>query len=111
MKDDRLYLIHIQECINRIEKYTADGKQVYLMDDQIKDAVMRNLQVLSESTQRLSDGLKEKYPRVDWRSIAAFRNVAVHNYLGVDYEQIWDILKNDIPALKKEITTILGKMD
>ena len=53
MKDDRLYLIHIRECMNRIERYTADGKEVFFTDPKTQDAVLRNLQTLAESTQRL----------------------------------------------------------
>ena len=60
MKDDRLYLIHISECIERIENYLA-GKnlQTFMESDLLQDAVIRNLQVLSESTQRLSDATKQ----------------------------------------------------
>jgi uncharacterized protein with HEPN domain len=83
VKDDRLYLIHISECIARIEQYTKDGKHSFLADIKTQDAVLRNLQTLSESTQRLSDKLKAKYPEVDWNGIAGFRNILVHNYLGI----------------------------
>ena len=65
MKDDRLYLIHIDECIARIEQYTVGGRDEFLRSTLIQDAVLRNLQVLAESTQRLSDPLKAQYPRVD----------------------------------------------
>ena len=73
MRDDRLYLIHIAECIERIERYTAPGHDAFLSDSLIQDAVLRNLHTLSESTQRLSDGLKDEYPRpkgVPERSVA-----------------------------------------
>ena len=84
MKDDRLYLVHIRECIERITRYTAEGKNAFIADTRTQDAVMRNLQTLSESTQRISPSLKMDRPEIDWRSIAAFRNVAVHDYLGID---------------------------
>ena len=70
MKDDRLYLIHIRECINRIKRYTAEGKEVFFADAKTQDAVLRNLQTLAESTQRLSADLKVAHPEVDWRGIA-----------------------------------------
>ena len=53
-----------------------------------KDAVLRNFHTMSESTQRLSELLKEMSPEIEWRQIAAFRNVLVHNYLGIDMEII-----------------------
>ncbi len=69
MKDDRLYLIYIKECIERVIMYTEEGKDVFFADTKTQDAVMRNLQILAESTQRLSDPLKEKHPEMDWRNI------------------------------------------
>jgi uncharacterized protein with HEPN domain len=73
--------------------------------------VLRNLHTLSESTQRLSSGFKGSYPDVDWRDIAAFRNVVVHDYLGVDLERIWDIVQDDLPGLKRAIQTILDAQE
>jgi uncharacterized protein with HEPN domain len=107
MKDDRLYLIHIAECIERIERYTAPGRDDFLSDTMIQDAVLRNLHTLSESKQRLSDALKDQHPEVDWTSIAAFRNVVVHDYLGIDLPRIWDIVARDLPALKLAIDAML----
>jgi uncharacterized protein with HEPN domain len=73
----------------------------------IQDAVLRNLHTLSESTQRLSDALKDQHPEVDWTSIAAFRNVVVHDYLGIDLPRTWDIVERDLPDLKCTIGTML----
>lgn len=80
MKDDRLYLMHILECIERIQRYTAEGKDFFFVDTKTQDAVNRNLQTLAESTQRISSSLREGHPEVEWRSISAFRNVVVHDY-------------------------------
>ena len=66
-----------------------------------------NLQILAESSQRISSELKDRFPQVEWRTIAAFRNVAVHDYLGVDVIQIWKIVKEDLPVLKKAVNDIL----
>ena len=107
MRDDRLYLIHITECIERIERYTAPGQDAFLSDTMIQDAVLRNLHTLSESTQRLSDALKDQHPEVEWASIAAFRNVVVHDYFGIDLPRIWDILEHDLPSLKRTISMML----
>ena len=108
MRDDRLYLIHITECIERIERYTAPGRDAFLSDTLIQDAVLRNLHTLSESTQRLSNTMKDQHPEVDWTSIAAFRNVVVHDYLGIDLPRVWDIVERDLPNLKRAISTMLG---
>jgi uncharacterized protein with HEPN domain len=98
LKDDR-YLIHIKECIERVKSYTENGKEAFFEDTKTQDAVLRNLQILAESTQRLSDKLKDDHPEVDWRGISAFRNVAVHGYLSIDIAQTWNIVEQVLPPL------------
>jgi uncharacterized protein with HEPN domain len=110
IKDDRLYVVFIVECIQRIENYTQGGKDTFLADAMTQDAVLRNLHVLSESTQRLSETLKAQHPEVDWRVIAAFRNVIVHDYLGIDLQQVWDIVERDLPSLKLKVSAILATL-
>ena len=83
MRDDKLYLLHITECLDRIETYVAGGRDTFLGSTLIQDAVIRNLQVLGESTRRLSQNTRDASPEIDWRGIAAFRNVLVHDYLGL----------------------------
>ncbi|OGR81945.1 MAG: hypothetical protein A2902_04020 [Elusimicrobia bacterium RIFCSPLOWO2_01_FULL_64_13] len=110
MKDDRLYAVHVRESIEKIESYTREGKKTFLADSKTQDAVVRNLQILAESSKRLSDGLKARHAQIDWSSIAGFRNVAVHEYLGIDLGQIWDIVERDLPPLKKAIADILKQL-
>ena len=110
MKDDRLYLIHILECIARIEEYVSGGEDSFTESSLVQDAVLRNLQTLAESTQRLTDTLKSEHSEVDWRRIAGFRNVLVHNYLGVDIPQVWQIVERELPALKGSIETMLREL-
>ncbi len=107
MKDDRLYLIHIQEAIERIEEYTQDGEEFFFDDRKTQDAVLRNLQTLAESSQRISSTLKDQFPQVDWRILAAFRNVVVHDYLGISLNRVWDIVESDLPRLKQSVAVIL----
>ncbi len=108
MKDDRLYLIHINECIQRIEKYIGEGgEKAFMGSELVQDAVIRNLQTLAESATRVSGELQEKHPEVDWLKIRGFRNVLVHDYLGVDSKRVWNILENDLPRLKAAIEKML----
>jgi len=69
----------------------------------VQDAVIRNLQVMTESTQRISDAFKKQHPKVDWRALAGFRNVLVHDYLGVDKDRVWQIVEHDLPELKRNL--------
>jgi uncharacterized protein with HEPN domain len=108
--DDRLYLLHILDCLERIERYTVEGRDFFFAETRTQDAVVRNLQTRAESTRRLSSPLKERHPNIEWRDIAAFRNVVVHNYLGIDLNQIWDIVEDDLPFLKSRIEAILQEL-
>jgi uncharacterized protein with HEPN domain len=104
MKDDRLYLIHITECIEHIESYTENvDREMFMNTPLVQDAVIRNLQVMAESTQRLSEQTQKSRPEIDWYKISGFRNILVHDYLGIDIERIWEIVIREIPALKKAV--------
>lgn len=106
MKDDRLYLDHVLNCINRINRYCEDGERAFRESDLIQDAVLRNLQTLAESTQRIGDRLKALHPEVDWRAIAGFRNVLVHDYLGINLARVWEIVSVHLPALESQMRVI-----
>ena len=108
MKDDGLYLIHILECIARIEKYTVNGRREFMSSELVQDAVIRNLQVLAESSQRLSDDVKIAHPEIDWKGVSGFRNVLVHGYLGVDIARCWEIVEVELPKLKTALSSIMG---
>jgi uncharacterized protein with HEPN domain len=99
---DRVYVRHILECINKIEVYTANDRERFMQDELVQDGVLRRLQTMAESTQRLSDDLKASVVTIDWRALSGFRNVLVHDYLnGIDINRIWDIIENYLPDLKQ----------
>lgn len=93
--------------LSRELKTYAGGEEYFLEDRKAQDAVLRNLHTLAESSQRISGSLKEQYPEVDWRILSAFRNVVVHDYLGISLNRVWDIVENDLPSLKEHIAVIL----
>ena len=103
MKDDRLYLIHILECVSRIAQYTAGGKDEFFRDSKTQDAVIRNLEILAESSQRISSTLKDEHAEVGWEKIAGFRNVLVHEYLGINLARVWEVVELHVPELKQRV--------
>ena len=106
MKDDAVYLRHIQECTARIEQYTQAGRSPFLASTLVQDGVIRNLQTLGQSALKLSEALKFAHPEVDWKNIVGLRNVLVHDYLGVNVARIWEIVERDLPDLKAKVTAI-----
>lgn len=109
MRDDTVCLLHILESIKRIEENISQGRDRFLKSHTLQDAVLRNLQTMAESTQHLSDDLKESHPEIEWERIAAFHNVLVHDYLGIDVERVWDITQRDVPELKRAVMNMLGE--
>ena len=107
MKRDRLYLVHMGECIVKIEQYTQGGEAEFFRDTKTQDAVLRNLQIMSESSQRLSTELKASHPDIDWRGVSDFRNVLVHDYLGLNLRLVWKIVRDDLSQLKQKIAALL----
>ena len=107
MKEDRVYFEHILLCIEKIEDYTKLERSLYMESTIIQDAVVRNLQVLAESTQRISDRVKTNYPDTEWQAISGFRNILVHDYLGLDLKLIWSVVEKRLPPLRLEIEKML----
>lgn len=110
MKDDRIYLGHVLECIDRIEQYTKEGHAAFLKSPLTQDGVLRNLQTLGQSVTKLSDRVTTNSSEIDWKGIVGLRNVLVHDYLGVNLERVWEVVQNDLPGLKQKIQAILKKL-
>ncbi len=112
MIEDVVYLKYILECIDRIEIYSRSGKADFLINIMVQDAIIRRLQTLAESTQRLSESLKAEIIEIDWREIAGFRNILVHNYLGgIDLDIVWNVVDNYLPVLKICIVKALEELE
>ncbi len=64
MKENRIYLIHIRDCLTRIKSYTIEGKDTFFQETIIQDAVIRNLEVMCESIKKLPAEWKESQPEI-----------------------------------------------
>ena len=104
---DRTYLVHIFECLDRIERYLPADRAAFLEDLKAQDAIIRNLQVLAESSKRVSETTRTEYADVEWEAIAGFRNVLVHDYLDVDVDEVWQVATTDLPAFRSSVEEIL----
>ncbi|MBK7047986.1 MAG: DUF86 domain-containing protein [bacterium] len=98
------------DMIDRIEMATAAGKAAFFESVVHQDAVLRNLHTLTETTQRLSADLKLSHAEIDWAALAAFRNVVVHDYLGIDIELVWAVVTQDVPDLRIKVTKLLDSV-
>lgn len=99
------------DSILRIEKYlTGISNQDFLENGLVQDGVIRQLEIIGEAVKHLPDNLRSRYPLVPWQDIAGARDKLIHDYFGVDIDQVWIMAHEDIPSLKNEITRILDEI-
>lgn len=85
----------------------AATRESFLVDETLKRAFVRSLEIIGEAVKQIPPDFRSRYPQVEWRKMAGTRDKLIHDYLGVDYELVWDIVQNKIPALKKAMTEII----
>lgn len=107
MNKDRLYLTDILRCAERILAYTTEGKEAFEKSTLIQDAVIRNFEIVGEAVKQVSDETRTANADVPWRVIGRFRDVLIHHYMGVDLNEVWNIVEKDLPGLKVRIQEIL----
>lgn len=110
-KDPRVYLAHILECAQKIERYTKGGEKEFQNDTMLHDAVIRNFEIMGEAAKRVPEAYRRAHPQVPWRLMAGFRDVLIHAYEGVDLERVWRIVRHDLPVVKEAIEKILPPLE
>ena len=81
----------------------------FMQDDKTIDAVVRNFEIIGEASNRVPDDFKTEHPEIEWRRIIGFRNPIIHEYFGIDYENLWRIKTDNIPPLSELIKQILDE--
>lgn len=110
IKDDNIYLEHILESIKEIEEFSKDATKESLSKDRLRqNAIIRELEVIGEAAKNISSSFRDKHKKAEWKKIAGLRDKLIHHYFGVDLNIVWDVIKSDIPELKKDIEEIISK--
>jgi uncharacterized protein with HEPN domain len=102
IRDESLYLLSLME-----EGLT---KEDFLKDDTLKRAVVRSLEIIGEASKKIPADFKVKWDMVRWKDMAGMRDRLIHDYIGVNYSIVWDVIKNKIPELNKQIFEVLEKL-
>ncbi len=97
-RDPRLYLEDMRDSCRKVMRY-AEGMSIEQLaaDEKTLDAVMRNLEITGEAAKQVPQDVKNRHPEVERRSIAGFRDVAIHAYPTIDEEVVWDIAQHKVP--------------
>jgi len=107
VRDDNERLLDIIEAIERIEKYSAKGREALEDDELIQTWIVHHLEVLGEACRGLSHEFVEDHPEIPWSEIVGMRNILVHQYFGVDIDAVWSAVENNLPELKAQIQAAL----
>lgn len=109
-RDLRLFVNDIKESCEAIFEY-ANGLDFdsFAKDRKTYSAVIREFEIIGEATKHLPQSITDKYHDIGWRDIKDFRNLLIHEYFGVDFEIVWNTIRNDLPHLHRVILEISQK--
>lgn len=111
----RSYQIFIEDAlvaVDKIARYTENvNYDDFCQNEMMVDAVLRNLEVLGEAARNVPDEIKVKYPHVPWKRMVGLRNIVIHEYFGIDLENIWKIIDENVPETRSELVKILKDLE
>ncbi|MGA2120942.1 MAG: DUF86 domain-containing protein [Methanoregula sp.] len=107
MRSDRDRLVDINEAIQRIMEKIPPGKEEFANSDLLQVWVLYHIQVIGEAANGISPEFQKKHRKIPWKDIIAMRHLLVHQYFGIDLDEIWNTVQKDLPELQREISLIL----
>ncbi len=111
MRPERLYLTDILEAANSIENFCGPVTfEQFETEDMRRSAVLQKLIVIGEAAARLPADFARQHPTVPWAEIAAFRNIAVHEYFAIQWEIVWETATREVPLLAEQIRALLSQI-
>jgi uncharacterized protein with HEPN domain len=115
MKDDlgdKARLHHILDAISEIQVYTEDIElEEFSTDSMRKYATIKQLEIIGEAANHTSEEIKKTNSEIKWGEIIGLRNILIHQYFGIDENVLWEIVKEDIPVFKKQVSRILNELE
>jgi uncharacterized protein with HEPN domain len=107
MRGDAERLADILEAIEKIEKYASQGSGTFFNDELIQAWMLNHIQIIGEAAANLSREIRRRYRGIPWVDIIAMRNIMVHQYFGIDLQEVWDTIAIDLPVLKNQVREML----
>jgi uncharacterized protein with HEPN domain len=105
------YLRHIlDECLYIGSVITAETtKDDLLRDETMKRAIVRSLEIIGEATKKIPADFKLKWNTINWKNMAGMRDRLIHDYMGINYFIVWDVVRNKIPELTEQIQDVISE--
>ncbi len=92
-----------------LEKASKDlSYENFLKDENLIRAFARSLEIIGEASKKIPDEFKQNHEEIEWKSMAGMRDRLIHDYFGVDFELVWDVIKNHLPALKLKLEKLMN---
>ncbi|MFA6226328.1 MAG: DUF86 domain-containing protein [Methanoregula sp.] len=107
MRSDRARLLDIDEAVQRIKEKHPSTKEEFIQSDLLQVWVLYHIQVIGEAANGIPPEFTIQHPKIPWKNIIAMRHLLVHQYFGIDLDEVWNTAKPDLPKLQQEIILIL----
>ncbi|MEN6396816.1 MAG: DUF86 domain-containing protein [Methanoregula sp.] len=107
MRSDRDRLRDILEATKKIGEKLPDSRDDFVRSELLVVWTLYHIQIIGEAANGISPEFQETYPAIPWKDIIAMRHLLVHQYFGIDMDEVWNTAKHDLPRLRQEIQQIL----
>lgn len=108
---DKIRIRHILDAIAEVDNYLSGvSYNEYLANSEKRFATVKQIEIIGEACNHISAEIKLAHPEIEWKAIAGFRNISIHEYFGVNFQIVWEIAKNDLLVLKQQFSNILSTM-
>jgi uncharacterized protein with HEPN domain len=106
VRRDELRLRDILEAIEKIGRFASEGREAFEADERTQVWMVHHIQI-GEAARALSEDFRIRHPQIPWPQIIAMRHILVHDYFGIDLNEVWSVVERDLPVLRREVEAIL----
>jgi uncharacterized protein with HEPN domain len=111
MRDPKERLRDILDAVACIGRYTSRGREAFDRDELVQVWVVHHLQIMGEAAARLGRDFHQAHPEVPWPEVVAMRNVLVHEYFGVDLNELWNMVQRDLKTIQEQVARLLAELE
>ena len=112
MKPDVVFLKHILDEIDFVLTATSGKTLMDVQEDgMLQRACSRSIEIIGEAAKNVSSALKKANPKIPWKQLAAMRDKLIHQYFGINWVIVWDVIENHLPDLRSDIGILVSTIE